>query len=68
MTEKKRQGNTPSRLAPHARNGIANPLNMAAISGARCNRIAIDTYRFVRESRKSHAAYLAHLRRPAEPK
>lgn len=56
----------PNRLASHAPNGIANPLNMAAISGARCNRIAIDTHRYVIESRKSHAAYFPHPRRPAE--
>ena len=67
MTEKKRQSNTPSRLAPHACSGIANPLNMTAISGARCNRIAIDAYRCVRESRKSHAAYLTPLRCHAAP-
>ena len=63
MTEKKGRA---IRLAPHARDGIANPLNMAATSGARCNRIAIDTYKRVRESRKSHAAHLPHPRRPAE--
>ena len=52
---------TAKPLAPHARNGIANPLNMAAISGARCNRIAIDAHRCVRESRKSHAGYFPSL-------
>ena len=52
---------TAKPLAPHARNGIANPLNMAAISGARCNRIAIGTHRCVRESRKSHAGYFPSL-------
>lgn len=33
------------RLAPHARRSMANPWIMAVVSGARCNRIAIDQHR-----------------------
>ena len=40
---------------------MVTPLNIAAFTGARCNRIAIDAHRCVKESRKSHAGYFPSL-------
>ena len=52
---------TAKPLAPHARRHMATPLNIAAFSGARCNRIAIDAHSVVGAARDLDQATAAKL-------